>query len=190
MKQTCEKLKKTFLSLLEQQKTEDITSIKIKDLIAAAGIARSTFYANYENLDSLIEDMIDDFLQNVEEKVHSSLSSRPLCLCPFSHAIVENQNFLSLLYHSKYQAYLLQNIRRSLAHLVSYQFQTKKLSLDNLYQQSSFLSPCLCQLYCRRAGKTKPHTDSTGGSPAACQHRKHKPTVIPSLFLSKMQLSQ
>ncbi len=140
MKQTCEKLKKTFLSLLEQQKTEDITSIKIKDLIAAAGIARSTFYANYENLDSLIEDMIDDFLQNVEEKVHSSLSSRPLCLCPFSHAIVENQNFLSLLYHSKYQAYLLQNIRRSLAHLVSYQFQTKKLSLDNLYQQSSFLS--------------------------------------------------
>lgn len=56
-KETCKKIKDSFLALCAQEPTQ---KIKVKEIMEQAGLSKSTFYLNYENTGSMLTELIDD----------------------------------------------------------------------------------------------------------------------------------
>ena len=65
-------IKRVFLELLEQRPFHQIT---VKDIVAACGINRNSFYYHYADLPALVEEIIDEEIGRFvrEEKTFSSL---------------------------------------------------------------------------------------------------------------------
>lgn len=68
-KESKEKIKKTFIELLQ---TKEINEINITELVKKAGINRSTFYVNYIDIydlaDKINEEMFTDLLELYKEE--------------------------------------------------------------------------------------------------------------------------
>lgn len=52
--------------LLEFMKTQDIHTIKVKHLADSLGISRSTFYLYYDSVFSVLQDLEDDFFEQLQ----------------------------------------------------------------------------------------------------------------------------
>ena len=65
-------IKRVLLELLEQRPFHQIT---VKDIVAACGINRNSFYYHYADLPALVEEIIDEEIGRFvrEEKTFSSL---------------------------------------------------------------------------------------------------------------------
>lgn len=61
-KDTCRKIQNSFLELCAEQPAQ---KLKVKDIMEHAGLSKSTFYLNYENLSSLLSEIIDDLTSRV-----------------------------------------------------------------------------------------------------------------------------
>ncbi len=63
-KETCRKIKDSFLALCAQDPTQ---KIKVKEIMEQAGLSKSTFYLNYENTGSMMTELIDDVTVQVAD---------------------------------------------------------------------------------------------------------------------------
>jgi len=63
---TCERTKRAFMELAGEKK---IDKISVKELTARAGINRSTFYAHYEDIYDLKEQVLEGFRAFMQEQV-------------------------------------------------------------------------------------------------------------------------
>ena len=63
-KETCKKIKDSFLALCAQDPTQ---KIKVKEIMEQAGLSKSTFYLNYENTGSMMTELIDDVTVEVAD---------------------------------------------------------------------------------------------------------------------------
>ncbi|MDD6568516.1 MAG: TetR-like C-terminal domain-containing protein [Eubacterium sp.] len=75
-------------SLLNIMKRKNLNKITVKELCQNAHINRATFYSHYENINSLIEEIRNEFSSNVLENVNSftnqdSLKGFFVTLCNF-----------------------------------------------------------------------------------------------------------
>ena len=61
-------IEKAFVSLIKET---EINKISITDLCATAGIDRSTFYANYEDVSALANEMTAKIEKQLEEQPHT-----------------------------------------------------------------------------------------------------------------------
>ena len=66
IQKTLREIRKAFLSLAAEKPLERIT---VKELCDRALINKATFYAHYENMDSLIEQMEDEFVQELTRDI-------------------------------------------------------------------------------------------------------------------------
>lgn len=91
-KESCEKIEKTFVVLLQ---TKDIKEISVSDICKIAKINRSTFYANYIDIYDLVDKVririINDFMEVYKEEFNSKTHSYNF-LKLFNH-IKDNQLF-------------------------------------------------------------------------------------------------
>ncbi len=62
-KEIKQKMFRAYLALSK----ESNAPIQVRKITEAAGIARSTFYSHYDNIDQLVVDMENDFLYGIEE---------------------------------------------------------------------------------------------------------------------------
>lgn len=70
-------IKETFLELLEERPLADIT---VKDIVEKCGINRNSFYYHFEDLPSLLEEILKDEADRIINE-HASVSSLEDCLC-------------------------------------------------------------------------------------------------------------
>ena len=61
-----EKIIRAFLSLLDQKNLEEI---KILDITSVADVSKTTFYSNFENLDSLLESVVESLLCELDNQL-------------------------------------------------------------------------------------------------------------------------
>lgn len=73
---TKDKIKKTFLELLEQRPLSQIT---VKDIVSECGVNRNSFYYHYADLPSLVEDVITEEADKIMDK-YDSFESIEKCL--------------------------------------------------------------------------------------------------------------
>ncbi len=62
VRRTKETFKKTLLSLMEEKKFHDIT---ISELVKSANYNRGTFYAHYEKLEDLLDEVIEEMFEKM-----------------------------------------------------------------------------------------------------------------------------
>lgn len=67
----------TFLKLLDDRPLNQIT---VKDIVEACGINRNSFYYHFEDLPSLLEEILKDEADRIINE-HASVSSLEDCLC-------------------------------------------------------------------------------------------------------------
>ena len=61
-KELCREIQQSYLSLCEENPQG---KIKVKDIMERAGHAKSTFYLNYENVESLRDELIHDLIDEI-----------------------------------------------------------------------------------------------------------------------------
>lgn len=93
---TKEKIKRTFLKLLEEQKLGNITVI---DITRACGVNRNTFYYYFRNIPALIDEIMTDYIEKVIAK-HPAPDSFGECLQAITLFIKQNRTIFIHIYRS------------------------------------------------------------------------------------------
>lgn len=124
---TAAKMDEAFLKLLEQK---DFAYITVKELCAAAGVNRSTFYLHYETMGDLLAECTQylnaRFLAYMHQHHDSSSFIEKLRTCPLEELYLITPEYLT-----PYLSYIQANqrlFRTSLEHAAT-------LRLDNSYAQ-------------------------------------------------------
>ena len=60
------KLSNTLISLMQEQELKDI---QVATLVKKAGCSRSTFYNNYDSIEALLYELIDDTLDEIKRQI-------------------------------------------------------------------------------------------------------------------------
>lgn len=96
-------------TLLDMMKTEDFDKIAIGALVKNAGIARASFYRNYDSKEAVIKEYLHSLLTTWKKKFEASDEENPAMLFSslFEH-LKENQDFYLLL-HRQQLSHLLLN---------------------------------------------------------------------------------
>ena len=122
---TAEKMVKALLSLLEKK---DFAYITVKEICAAAGVNRSTFYLHYETMSDLLSEcaqyMNEQFLAYMQQDSGTFLAK--LQTCPLKELYLITPEYLT-----PYLRYIQENqrlFRTGLEHATT-------LGLDNSYAQ-------------------------------------------------------
>lgn len=98
-------------TLLEMMETEDFDKIVIGSLVKNAGIARASFYRNYDSKETIIEEYLRSLLVTWKKDFEASKEENPAMLFGslFEH-IKENQDFYLLLHRHRLSHLLLNYI--------------------------------------------------------------------------------
>ena len=93
-------------SVKEMLKQNPMRAINIKSISAASHISRTSFYANFENMDDLIYELHDDFISGIGDIYKKDL--RAAChpvsqstLMAVSEYIHSNQSLIQFLLHQE-----------------------------------------------------------------------------------------
>lgn len=89
-------IKEAFLTLLNQRPFNDIT---VKDIVEKCGINRNSFYYHYEDLPSLVDEIIGEQVQNLIQK-HPTVSSVEECADAVIELVMENRRAIYHIYNS------------------------------------------------------------------------------------------
>ncbi|MCI8514300.1 MAG: TetR/AcrR family transcriptional regulator [Lachnospiraceae bacterium] len=116
-KKSREMLKKAFLTLLEEKPYDQIT---ITDVAKQSQLNRKTFYSNYEEMDDLLKDCLNDFLIEmlkpfflVNPTLPSPKTSADIpygfleCVRDYTYFILANQDFLRLILKRRLDGFVL-----------------------------------------------------------------------------------
>ena len=100
-----DKIHLTYLSLVTSQ---DASTINVRKLAEAAGIARSTFYIYFDNIEQLVIDIENEFLYQFE-KIYKQHIRCPLTAPEHFEVIQKMICFLKENYHTNFYSirYLL-----------------------------------------------------------------------------------
>lgn len=135
-----EKIIRAFLSLLDQKKLEEI---KILDITSVADVSKTTFYSNFENLDSLLESVVesllcelDNQLQKKEEQGDSSEGFYRL----ISNYMLEHQRFFQMICQSRYRSDCFSMIHSYMLGIISHHFRFLNHHPKNFPTQISFFA--------------------------------------------------
>ena len=89
-------IKETFLKLLNQRPLNQIT---VKDIVEDCGINRNSFYYHFEDLPSLVEEIVGEQVRNLVQK-HPTVSSVEECADAVIELVMENRRAVYHIYHS------------------------------------------------------------------------------------------
>lgn len=89
-------IKETFLKLLNQRPLNQIT---VKDIVEDCGINRNSFYYHFEDLPSLVEEIVGEQVQNLIRK-HPTVSSVEECADAVIELVMENRRAVYHIYNS------------------------------------------------------------------------------------------
>lgn len=106
-------IRQAFIDLLRQKKYERIT---VTDIVRAADINRSTFYAHYPDVQGLVDEIQDEIMDRsislVSQQEYQDIFSDPL---PFLQSMVqplaENQELYKLLGRSDYAIHQMEKLK-------------------------------------------------------------------------------
>ena len=89
-------IKETFLTLLDER---PLTRITVKDIVQTCGINRNSFYYHYEDLPSLLEEIISDRVQELIQ-THPTIDSLEDCFDAALEFVLENRRAVLHIYNS------------------------------------------------------------------------------------------
>lgn len=84
---TSKEIKRMFLRLLEDRPYSEIT---VKELIAECGISRSTFYYHFQDIPSMMEEIVQDEINEMLRK-YPTVNSLDRCLDALTEMILSNR---------------------------------------------------------------------------------------------------
>ena len=114
------RLKASVKEMLKQNPTQ---AINIKSISAASHISRTSFYANFENMDDLIYELHDDFIRGIGDIYKKDLHTacHPVSqstLMAVSEYIHSNQSLIQFLLHEEgLDLFMEQKLNKGLIHL-------------------------------------------------------------------------
>ena len=89
-------IKETFLKLLNQRPLNQIT---VKNIVEDCGINRNSFYYHFEDLPSLVEEIVGEQVRNLVQK-HPTVSSVEECADAVIELVMENRRAIYHISHS------------------------------------------------------------------------------------------
>ena len=89
-------IKETFLKLLNQRPLNQIT---VKNIVEDCGINRNSFYYHFEDLPSLVEEIVGEQVRNLVQK-HPTVSSVEECADAVIELVMENRRAIYHIYNS------------------------------------------------------------------------------------------
>lgn len=89
-------IKETFLTLLNQRPLNEIT---VKDIVEGCGINRNSFYYHFEDLPSLVDEIIGEQVNNLIQK-HPTVSSVEECADAVIELVTDNRRAIYHIYNS------------------------------------------------------------------------------------------
>ena len=95
-KNSVEKIEKAYMELLQSNERKNIT---VSEISTKAGVNRSTFYANFMDIDDLEEKIRERLLNEFREIYKEEIKTRSI-----------NNDFLKLFYHIKKKSDALQSL--------------------------------------------------------------------------------
>ena len=101
-------IRQTFLLLLEQTPPDKIT---VKMIVDACGISRNTFYYHYEDIPSLLQDVLQQEFSRIYAQTNDKGNWRDRVLL-LLNAIGAHRKVYDRIYHSSYQEALRSGIQR------------------------------------------------------------------------------
>ena len=84
---TSKEIKRTFLRLLEERSYSEIT---VKELIDECGISRSTFYYHFQDIPSLMEEIVQDGMNEILRK-YPTVDSLDRCLDALTEMVLSRR---------------------------------------------------------------------------------------------------
>ncbi len=131
MKQN-ESKQKIFQAYLTLAKEPD-TPINVRKITQLAGIARSTFYSHYDNIDQLVVDLENDFLYEMEE-IFTQHPVRQLeaTLSLLAGVLQARYDTLQVLLTSKEGNVFLHKLNHTLKTLFAHFLTTQKIAFSNI----------------------------------------------------------
>ena len=104
-------IKASFLKLLNERPLNQIT---IKDIVEDCGINRNSFYYHFQDIPTLLEEIVKEDADRILEE-HASTSSVEECMEVAVRFALENKRAVMHIYHSAnramYEKYLIQTCR-------------------------------------------------------------------------------
>lgn len=92
---TC--LRAALIQLLDSREMEDIT---VSELTRKAGVSRTAFYSNYQTVNDILSDIIDEKLNKINNSVWEAINNKEDMFPPIIQEIKENQDLYSLVMKS------------------------------------------------------------------------------------------
>lgn len=89
-------IKESFWKLLNQRPLNQIT---VKDIVEDCGINRNSFYYHFQDMPSLIEEMVEDLIET-NIKNHPTIESFEECLNVIVNFVLENKKAVYHIYNS------------------------------------------------------------------------------------------
>lgn len=135
-----DKIRAAFCTLAREQ---DLETIKILQITKLAGISKTTFYANFENMDSLAENLIDHLLENADillrkkqETVLFPESRYPV----ISEYLIDHREFFRKFCRSKYGVYWARSMQQYISGIIAQHLRILKDPAQNRPAQISFFA--------------------------------------------------
>ena len=125
-------IKASFLKLLNDRPLNQIT---VKDIVEDCGINRNSFYYHFEDLPSLVEEIVGELVQTLIQK-HPTISSVEECFDTVVELVVENKRAIYHIYHSLsrevFERYLMDACQYIVSTYLKAEFQDKPIQPENL----------------------------------------------------------
>lgn len=150
-KETCGKIKESFLQLSKEQPAQ---KIKVKDIMEHAGLAKSTFYLNYENTAGLISEIMDDTVKFLMEPFSTKTSESSPCFTQsacsqFIQNVLEQKEKILFLTHQTTSVSFADQLQRALQRIMVNRLRQERCgNSDFLHSFGEILSQGLvCTLF-------------------------------------------
>lgn len=108
-------IKETFLKLLNQRPLNQIT---VKNIVEDCGINRNSFYYHFEDLPSLVEEIVGEQVRNLVQK-HPTVSSVEECADAVIELVMENRRAVYHIYNSVSRDVFERHLMDGCGHIVS-----------------------------------------------------------------------
>lgn len=115
-----------FLELLDEKPFNKIT---VRDITERCDVNRNTFYYHFQDIPSLLEEILISKIDLLIEK-HCEIGSLEECIAVTFHYLQENKKAIMHIYHSLSREVFLKHLDRLLLYLVKEYIDNLSLSLD------------------------------------------------------------
>lgn len=90
-------LRTALIQLLENK---EITDISVSELARKAGVSRTAFYSNYQTVDDVLTELIDDSLSEMNNSLWEAINKKEDIFLPIIQKIKDNRDLFTLVQKS------------------------------------------------------------------------------------------